>query len=57
MNKTNHNCKNPKCNKAYYACDACDEVQGLHWRSVACSVDCFKEFIKLLDQKDNSEDC
>lgn len=57
MNKPNHICKNPKCNTEYYTCDACDKTSGLNWRSVACSVDCFKEYMKLLEQEQVSEDC
>lgn len=56
MNKPNHICKNPNCNTEYYACDACDKLMGLHWRSVACSVGCFKEYMNLLDKKEDNVD-
>lgn len=56
MNKPNHICKNPKCEKEYYACDECDSHTSLNWRSVACSIECFKEYIKLIDERDNPKE-
>lgn len=56
MNKPNHICKNPNCNAEYYACDACDKSMGLNWHTLACSVDCFKEYMNFLDQEQDSKD-
>ena len=44
--KPNHICKNPECRKHYYACDRCDKIQS--WRSVACSVECYKKYTDLV---------
>lgn len=44
--KPNHICKNPNCRKLYYACNFCDKSNN--WRSVACSLDCFKEYTDLV---------
>jgi hypothetical protein len=50
----NHVCKNPNCQSpSYYACDDCDKNRGLHWRSLCCSVDCFKEYMRIIDERDN----
>ena len=49
----NHVCKNPKCENEYYACDTCDQTKGIHWRSLCCSTDCFKEYIRVIDERDN----
>jgi len=49
----NHVCKNPKCNKNYWACDDCDKNKGVHWRSLCCSVDCFKEYLRAIEERDN----
>lgn len=44
--KPNHICKNPKCRKEYYACNFCGRT--LNWRSVACSFDCYQEYMDLV---------
>lgn len=44
--KANHICKNPKCRKEYYACNFCGRT--LNWRSVACSFDCYQEYMDLV---------
>ena len=44
--KPNHICKNQECRKHYYACDRCDKIQS--WRSVACSVECYKKYTDLV---------
>lgn len=44
--KANHICKNPKCRKKYYACDFCGRSKN--WRSVACSFDCYQEYMDLV---------
>lgn len=44
--KPNHICKNPKCKKLYYACDYCGRSKN--WRSVACSFDCYQEYMNLV---------
>lgn len=44
--KSNHICKNPECRKHYYACDRCDKLHS--WRSVACSVECYKKYMDLV---------
>ena len=49
----NHTCKNPKCNESYYACDSCDQTKGIHWRSLCCSAECFKEYMRIIDERDN----
>lgn len=51
INKTNHICKNPNCNKEYYACDACDRKQGILWRQVACSRACSEMYKNLCDEE------
>lgn len=55
--KTNHICKNKNCPngvngepKHYYACNYCDRTN--QWRSVACSPECYDEYIKqVLDAR------
>lgn len=55
--KPNHICKNRNCNKGsdggrnhYYACNHCDK--SFNWRSVACSFDCYQEYMKqVLDER------
>lgn len=49
--KPNHICKNKNCNKGsdggrnhYYACNHCDK--SFNWRSVACSFECYQEYMK-----------
>jgi hypothetical protein len=49
----NHICKNPKCLKNFYACDDCDKNRGIHWRSLCCSVECFKEYMTFIEERDN----
>lgn len=53
--KPNHICKNSNCTKGsdgkpkhYYACDYCDAT--LAWRSVACCIECYEEYIKQVRQ-------
>lgn len=49
----NHICKNPNCTKGtdggrkkFYACKFCDKTQN--WRSVACSFECYQEYMDLV---------
>lgn len=44
--KPNHICRNPKCQKHYYSCNFCD--RNKNWRSVACSFECYQEYINLV---------
>ena len=44
--KPNHICKNPECQKTYYACNFCDKNQI--WRSVACSFSCYQKYTDLV---------
>lgn len=53
MNEPNHICKNNNCKREYYACDDCDSAVNLNWRSVACSTECFKEYMKPIEGRDN----
>lgn len=59
--KPNHICKNPNCKKNethdgpahYYACNKCLEEQSGHripWREYCCSIECFSEFIRLMEE-------
>lgn len=45
--KPNHICKNSNCRKEYYACDYCGKT--LAWRSMACSLPCYAEYMKQVD--------
>ena len=49
-NYLNHICKNPDCGKAYHACNACDKTEGISWRSVACSPECFFIYLDLCEE-------
>lgn len=56
--KPNHICKNQNCKKGvdggrkhYYACDYCDASQS--WRSMACSMECYLEYMKQIDEARN----
>jgi hypothetical protein len=49
----NHICKNPNCEKSYYACDDCDKNKGIHWRSYCCSIECIKEYWRITEERDN----
>lgn len=51
MSKLNHTCK--VCGKKYYACDSCDEKTVFHWRSVACSHECFIKYMDSVDKVRN----
>lgn len=48
MPKPNHICKNPKCGKAYYACETCEKIGS--WKAVACSPSCFQAYVKMIDE-------
>jgi hypothetical protein len=48
-NTPNHICK--ICGEKYYACEGCD--QRNHWKSVTCSPECFKEWMRIIDERDN----
>jgi hypothetical protein len=39
--------------KEYFACDDCDKGKGINWRSLCCSPECFKEYIRIIDERDN----
>lgn len=52
----NHICKNENCTKGnngkpkqYYTCGSCDTLNS--WRSVACSVECYKEYVNQVVNK------
>ena len=49
MPKPNHICKNPKCGKAYYACESCEKIGS--WKALACSPACFQAYVKSIDVK------
>lgn len=55
MSKPNHVCR--VCGKEYYACDTCDEKTVFHWRSVACSTECFIKYVELVEEsrKENNQ--
>lgn len=48
-NTPNHICK--ICGEKYYACEGCD--QRNHWKSVTCSPECFKKWVKIIEERDN----
>lgn len=52
MKKTNHTCK--ICGEKYYACDYCEQEHTFTpWRSVCCSIECYKEYLKLITDARN----
>jgi len=45
----NHKCI--ICSKLYDACDKCDALG--HWKSITCSLKCFEEYLRILDEREN----
>lgn len=45
MGKPNKICKT--CGKPYYGCTTCEnEVKFTPWRSICCSIECYKEYLQ-----------
>lgn len=51
MNKPNMICR--VCGKEYYCCG--DSRKANSWKTMACSEDCFKEYMKRIDEARNSK--
>lgn len=49
MNKPNMICR--VCGKEYYCCG--DSRKANSWKTMACSEDCFKEYMKRIDEARN----
>lgn len=49
MSKVKRNCR--VCGKLYTPCVDCDnDYTAFHWREVACSYECGKEYIKRVEE-------
>lgn len=51
MNKPNMICR--VCGKEYYCCG--DSHKANSWKTMACSEDCFKEYMKRIDEARNQK--
>lgn len=50
MNKPNHICKNPKCQKHYYFCDGCNVNKKAEWGKVGCCKECAEIYWRLIKE-------
>lgn len=48
MDLPNRVCKNPKCEKPYFAMECC--IQRNTWKASCCCVECYQELIKFLEE-------
>ena len=47
IKKPNSICKNTNCRKEFYACAYCTHTMA--WRSVACSLECYAEYVNQVE--------